>query len=809
MSKPRTLNSVLRSSDRAASETMREALPQRVLLFDPRPASGRELQHWLRSAQYRVEAVDSYSDARKVLESDTLPDVVIVASDALRFDGVDPAERIAHRLRAQEIPLVLVLRTTDEAQARRALQRGIRFVLPEPHRQADLLALVERALLAPRDPHAVASAYDSLWSRFESTEDAPSAPPTASPAGDATSRALFDHSADGLFLLDLDGTILDVNARACARLGYGPDELIGRNISTIEERTTSAGGSAKDSLEPDRIAVTEAVHLTRDGTRIPVQVRTSILVMEGQPRVLSSATDIRERQALEARMRQYQKMEAISRLAGGIAHDFNNALTVMLTHAEFLLEDLPAGSPTRSDVEQIRAAAQRVGTWTQQLLALSQDPGQVSEVLDCNAVVREVGEVLRRVAGDEIKVDLTLGDEPMLVRAVQGRLTQILLNLAENAREAMPRGGTLRVRTKRVVVRAEEVGIGRSIAPGTYVALTVEDTGAGMDADTVAHAFEPFFTTKPLGSGMGLAVVFSTVTQLGGGVHVDSTPGRGTTITLYLPWSSSPRAAARPATPAPTTLTGSETILLVEDDEPIRLLAQRALTRLGYRVIPAADAMQALTLYNRLGGQIDLLITDVMMPHMTGGELVRRLEALGAAPKVLYITGYTEDVLIQDGIADVQTSLLRKPFTPEPLAQKVRQILDRGDGGAVTPSTGRLRLLLVDDDPTIRRALTRVLRAHDVVEAGTLDEARKLLGRDQAFDLLLCDVGLPDGSGLDLHRWLAERLPAMAAKVIFLTGGLQSPADHDYVRSSGRPTIDKPFDPAGLDQQLRAFAAAP
>lgn len=328
-----------------------------------------------------------------------------------------------------------------------------------------------------------------------------------------------------------------------------------------------------------------------------------------------------------------------------------------------------------------------------------------------------------------------------------------------------------------------------------------------MDAETASHVFEPFFTTKAAGNGMGLAVVYGMVSGANGTVTLDTHPGRGTTVTIHLPRSEAPASRApQPRPKRPVVLTGNETILLVEDDEQIRQLAQRALSRLGYRVLTAEDATHAMMVYNRYRGRIDLLVTDVIMPNMGGAELARRLEALGADIKVLFITGYTDDVLVQNGIDGDRAPLLRKPFTPGPLAEKVRQVLDAPRQGRDKAAAAHIRVLIVDDDDGLRHSLRRILRDQRVVEADSLEAAQELLAFDRGFDVILCDIGLGAASGLELHSWLSEQAPDLAQRVVFLTGGVQDKNDRAYLERVGNPTLTKPFEIDQLLATLRACA---
>ena len=396
-------------------------------------------------------------------------------------------------------------------------------------------------------------------------------------------------------------------------------------------------------------------------------------------RMIGAMMDVTQRKQLEDELRQAQKMEAVGRLAGGVAHDFNNLLTVITGRSAILLGRLKADDPLRRSVEQIQKTADRAAGLTRQLLAFSRKQVLQRTVLDLNAMVEEVSAMLRRLIGEDVELLLTLGPRAGHVNADPGQLEQALMNLAVNSRDAMPRGGTLGVETDCVQVEAAPPDRPDALAPGAYAVLRVMDTGVGMDAATQARIFEPFFTTKEpgKGTGLGLSMVHGVVRQHGGAVQVRSVVGGGTTFEIYLPQVDAPAAPARVDETVSRDTLGRETILLVEDEDDVRALARELLERQGYRVLEASDGLQALGRYETEGDQIDLILSDVVMPRMSGRELVDRVRALRPDMRVLYMSGYTEDAILRHGVRDASTVLLGKPFAPADLLAKVREVLDR------------------------------------------------------------------------------------------------------------------------------------
>jgi PAS domain S-box-containing protein len=396
-------------------------------------------------------------------------------------------------------------------------------------------------------------------------------------------------------------------------------------------------------------------------------------------RVWGTQRDVTVQRQLEDQLRQAQKMEAVGQLAGGIAHDFNNLLTAILGNTQLLLRDLPPGDTKRGDVEEIRKASERAASLTRQLLAYSRRQMLQPEVLDLNVVVAEMDKMLRRLIGENISLATVLAPDLGRVRADPNQIEQVLVNLAVNARDAMERsgGGKLTIETANVDLDEAFAQAHLGSKPGPHAMLAVSDTGMGMDATVRAHLFEPFFTTKEVGkgTGLGLATVYGIVKQSGGYISVYSEPGHGSSFKIYLPRLAAPAASPAPALKG-SAGRGTETILVVEDEPAVLALSQRALEAQGYVVLAASDATTALRLVERHGGTIHLLLTDVVMPGMSGRDLADQLAARRPGIRVLYMSGYPGDAVVQHGELQAGSTFLQKPFSPDGLARRVREVLD-------------------------------------------------------------------------------------------------------------------------------------
>jgi PAS domain S-box-containing protein len=423
-----------------------------------------------------------------------------------------------------------------------------------------------------------------------------------------------------------------------------------------------------------------AENVTRDGRIIVCEwFNTPLVDSAGQVvGCLSLAADITEKRSLEQQLRQSQKMEAVGQLAGGVAHDFNNLLTIISGSSELLLLKMPAGDPSRSLVEEIHRAGERSASLTRQLLVFSRKQVIQPRVLDLDAVVVDAEKLLRRVLGEDVRLETALRPLSGKVKADSGQLEQVLMNLAVNARDAMPTGGRLTIETAEAELSEDYARLHSGVRPGPYILLAVSDTGTGMTAEVKARIFEPFFTTKEAGkgTGLGLAVVHGIVKEAGGHVGVYSEVGRGTTFKVYLPRVNEPTRAGKSPSDIQPARGGTETILLVEDEDGVRALSRHVLQGYGYKVLEAADGNEALRIASRQG-PIQLLVTDVVMPGGLGGRhLAERILTLHPRTRVLYVSGYTDDAVVRHGVLEEQVHFLQKPFSPVALAHKVREVLD-------------------------------------------------------------------------------------------------------------------------------------
>jgi PAS domain S-box-containing protein len=497
-------------------------------------------------------------------------------------------------------------------------------------------------------------------------------------------RTLVDGLRDLIFALTPDGTVTSLNLAFEDITGWPRDQWIGRRFVELlhPDDAPHALALLDQVLRGQQPPTAQLrVRTSQDEDRVG-EFHTSVQLRDGEiVGILGIVRDITDRIRLEEQLRQAQKMEAVGRLAGGVAHDFNNILTAISSYSELLLADFAPGDPRRADVEEIRKATERAAALTRQLLAFSRRQVLQPKVVDLNAVIANAEKLLRRLIGEDIALVTRL--EPALgaVRADAGQLEQVIMNLAVNARDAMQTGGALTLETQNVVIAATTLAAEeRIVVPGRYVLLRVRDTGTGMDAETRRHLFEPFFTTrdKGKGTGLGLATVYGIVKQSGGFIWVDSEPGRGSSFRIYLPRVDEAAPPAAPgAAAAEPPAAGTETILVVEDEDAVRAVAREALRRQGYRVLEAANAEAALVVAAGFAGHIGLLLTDVVMPGLSGRALADRLAALRPRTRVLYMSGYTDDAIVQHGVLEPGLSFLQKPFTPDVLAQRVREELDR------------------------------------------------------------------------------------------------------------------------------------
>ena len=496
---------------------------------------------------------------------------------------------------------------------------------------------------------------------------------------EARYRSLVQSSVYGIYRSSLEGRFLDVNPALIAMLGYTSAEEV---LLLDPEKDVFAQPEEHERLIEEfrrsgRLDGVEVKWKRKDAGVITVRISGRAVTSADEPAdVLEAiAEDVTDRRALEDQFRQAQKMEAVGRLAGGVAHDFNNLLMVISGYAEVILAQVDTTSPLYEKGRAIQLAADRATTLTRQLLAFSRKQLLELKVVDVNAIVQDMERLLRPLIGENIELVTMLSPEAAHTRADAGQLEQVIMNLVVNAKDAMPAGGRLTLRTESVVVDENHRRGQQFIRPGHYVTLQVSDTGTGMDRETQSRIFEPFFTTKEKGkgTGLGLSTVYGIVKQSGGYVMVQSELGHGTTFQIYLPLVEG--AAEKSPVTAPEAIGGSESILLVEDEESVRQLVRDTLCAKGYQVLEAENGEAGMAVAARHEGKIDLVITDVVMPGMGGREMVQQLSGARPGIRVLYLSGYTEDAIIHDGATEVGTAFLQKPFTLQNLSRKVREVL--------------------------------------------------------------------------------------------------------------------------------------
>ncbi|MHC4860673.1 MAG: hybrid sensor histidine kinase/response regulator, partial [Planctomycetota bacterium] len=488
-----------------------------------------------------------------------------------------------------------------------------------------------------------------------------------------------EHAADATFWIASDARFLNVNEAACRALGYSREELLQMTVHDIDPQFTAERWPGHwEELKERKSFVVDSEHRTKDGRIYPVEIAVNYVEYSGKEYNFAFARDVTERKRLEDQLRQSQKMEAVGSLAGGIAHDFNNLLTAISGYSTLLLRKMVEQDPLRRKVEEIGKAASRATALTGQLLAFSKKQVIEPRVLDLNHIVFEMGPMLDRLIGEDIELVSVLVPDVGNVRADRGQIEQVVLNLAVNARDAMPEGGRLTIETANVEVDEEQASLHIDLEPGPHVALVVADTGAGMDEETRDHVFEPFFTTKgrETSTGLGLSTVYGIVQQSEGSVSLTSRPGEGTTFTIRLPRVDEPVDDPEPEVLPRASESGKHTILLVEDEMAVRDLVEEVLESEGHTVLAVSCAETALEVCDNYHEPIDLLLTDVVLRGMNGADLADQMTARKRDVKVLFMSGYTDDVIAHRGVLPPDVAFIAKPFSPESLLATVREVLE-------------------------------------------------------------------------------------------------------------------------------------
>jgi PAS domain S-box-containing protein len=579
-------------------------------------------------------------------------------------------------------------------------------------------------------------------------------------------RSLSNLALEGV-MIHQQGAILDANLAFAQLFGYQrPEELIGRNgpefMLVPESRMR-----VRQRMERKEEGLLEVTGVRKDGTTFEAETDSRPVRYRGREARLVSCRDVTQRKRaleektkLQAQLLQAQKMESIGRMAGGLAHDFNNLLTIINGYSQFEIARVRVDDPIRATLGEIRKAGERAAVLTRQLLAFSRKQILQPRMLDLNRVVQEMQPMLERLVGEAVQVQVALHAESGAVHADPNQLEQVIMNLAVNARDAMPDGGTLGIETA-LVDRDESFAQSHAEAhAGRYVMLAVSDNGAGMDEEMRQHIFEPFFTTKQVGkgTGLGLSMVQGIVAQSGGYIDLFSEPGQGTTFKIYLPALN--EVAASFAMPAPVAAVGGkETVLVVEDQAEVREYTVKVLQEYGYRVLDAADANEALRCCERERDPIHLVLTDVVMPNVSGRELANRLQKLRPGIKVLFMSGYSGDVIRDHGMQD---DLIEKPFSHQDLAGRIRLLLDQP--GA--------RIVVADDEAAVRGFLTAVLQqgGYEVSEAANGQEALEQARAGQ-IDLVITDIVMPEQEGIETIRALRRDAPGIG--IIAISGAFE------------------------------------
>jgi PAS domain S-box-containing protein len=498
-----------------------------------------------------------------------------------------------------------------------------------------------------------------------------------------TLESLVQTSPLAIIAIDLDGKVKSWNIAAERIFGWTESDVSGQSYATVaDHKPEEVEAFIESALRGEIIPAVETKRKRKDGSSIDVSISSAAL-RDGQGKVngvMAVIADIAGRKHLEEQFLQSQKMEAVGRLAGGIAHDFNNLLTAIIGYSQMALLRLPSEDPLRKDIHEIETAGQRAASLTSQLLAFSRRQVIQPRVLSLNSVVADLSKMLQRVIGEDIELNSNLDSEIGFVKADCGQIEQIVMNLVVNARDAMPEGGKLTIETSTVELDEGYASEHVDVCPGPYVMMAITDTGTGMDKETESRIFEPFFTTKEQGkgTGLGLSTVYGIVKQSGGHIGVHSEQGRGTTFKLYLPQVDEDEGLPV-EDPRETPAKGTETVLLVEDELQVRKFAALVLRDTGYKVLEASDGEGALSLAKQHKGRIHLLLTDVVMPGMSGKELSERLKQHRPGIKVIFASGYTDDTILHHGVLGPEMEFIQKPFTLSGLTSKVRQVLGKAE----------------------------------------------------------------------------------------------------------------------------------
>ena len=630
-------------------------IPLSVLIVEDSEDDARLLVRELKRGGYELTQEQVYTATAMQAALDRhVWDLVIGDFSMPNFSGLEALSLV--RERGLDVPYICLSGTISEELAVAAMKAGANDWVTKGQLKR-LLPAIERELREAKGRAALRAA-------------------------EAGYETLVEQAPVGIYRSNPEGRFLSANTALVRMLGYeSAADLLRLDMArdVYADPAERQGLVDRDTYSDRQYDDVEATWKRKDGGLLTVQL--NVRAVRNAARQVeyyeTFVRDVTEQRRLQQQVLQSQKMEAVGRLAGGIAHDFNNLLTVITSYSDLLLEDLGKDDPKRDDVEQVRKAAEGAASLTRQLLAFSRQQVLAPRVVSLNAVVDSLQKILRRVIGEDVELATALAPDLGAVKADVGQLEQVLMNLTVNARDAMPTGGKLTIETANVEHDPAYARAREGAAVSRFVMLAVTDTGVGMDEATKARIFEPFFTTKEAGkgTGLGLATVYGIVNQSGGFIWVYSEPGNGTSFKIYLPRVDAPAEGVK-AAGSVSVPRGTETVLLVEDAAAVRAVAKQVLQRQGYTVLEAPHGEAALHLAQKHRGPIHLLLTDVVMPVLSGRRLAEQLAPLRPDMKVLYASGYTDDSVVRHGILESGTAYLQKPFTPDSLARKVREVLD-------------------------------------------------------------------------------------------------------------------------------------
>ncbi len=705
--------------------------PHEILIVEDSPTQAEKLKHLLQVQGYRVRITKDGNEALSLLQ-ETHPSLVITDVLMPIMNGYELCASIKSQASLVNIPVILLTSLSDPKDVLEALKCGANNFITKPYDDAYLLSHI-RYILANAETqggrlkmgieitvggsvHYISSdrqqIFDFLLSTYDSyarknqellkttdqlhqlNEQLEEKVRERTAVLEETAnryRLLFEQSPFGIILFDPEkGRVIEFNETAHCQLGYSREEFASLTIRDIEARESQEEIEKKmhDVLKGEFVEF-ETTHRTKEGEIRDVLVTKRFIKLTGRPVVHAIVRDITEKRKAEdalaqsvEQLRQSQKIEAIGRLAGGVAHDFNNLLTVITGYCELMMIKIGEESPVWTDLQEISKSADRAAALTRQLLAFSRRQILQPKVLEIDTVVPEMDKMLRRLIGEDVHLVTLLGAGAGKVKADPSQIEQVIVNLVINSRDAMPDGGSITIETGTVELDEAFVRTHGGAWPGPHVMLAVSDTGCGMDPETLSKAFEPFFTTKEMGkgTGLGLSTVYGIVKQSGGCIYVYSELGHGTTIKIYLPRVTGETAKEEKLKAEfEDRLHGQETILLAEDEETLRNLASSILEGYGYTVLSAGNGEEALQLLNDSTRVPHLLVTDVVMPKMGGKELSDRIKAIHPGTRVLFMSGYTDNAIVDQGVLKAGVLYLPKPFTPKGLARKVREVLGAKD----------------------------------------------------------------------------------------------------------------------------------